>query len=177
MGFNVDDLKKSSFITQRDVDPPKLVTIVGSKEANMAQEGADPDYQWTLLFKELDKPFVVNSTNGQLIQAITGSKNSDDWVGHKIVLYVDPTVSFRGRITGGVRCRAPKNQAPPLRHQTEPDGLDPAELAREEGELAQKITNPDNSPPKKRFRGGEPVPEGERDEIDDVLEETDPAET
>jgi len=110
MGFNVNDLKKSKYITKRDVDPPILVTIIGSKEANMALDGADPDYQWTLLFKEIDKPLVVNPTNGQLIEAIMGSGNSDDWIGKQIVLYVDPTVSFRGRITGGVRCRAPSGE-------------------------------------------------------------------
>ncbi len=131
MGFNVNDLKKSKYITQKDVDPPIELTIVGSKEANMALDGADPDYQWTLLFKEIDKPFVVNSTNGQLIQAITGLENSDGWVGKKIVLYVDRTVSFRGKITGGVRCRAPEGRNIP-----EPD---------------KSITNPDyvgdNPPP------------------------------
>lgn len=138
MGFNVNDLKKSKYITQRDVDPPILVTIVGSKEANMALDGADPDYQWTLLFKEIDKPLVVNPTNGQLIQAITGKENSDDWIGHKIILYVDPAISFRGKITGGVRCRAPEQQ----RNIPDPD---------------PSITNPD-------YVGDDPPPPPE-DEI------------
>lgn len=126
MGFNVDDLKKSNYVTQRDVDPPKVVTIIGSKEANMALDGADPDYQWTLLFKELDKPFVVNSTNGQLIEAIMGSKNSDDWIGKRIVLYVDPTISYRGKVTGGVRCRAPQGGDPNLDYVGDnPEPVDP----------------------------------------------------
>lgn len=108
MPFNVHDLKKSKYITQKDCDPPIRVTIIGDKEENMAMDGADPDFQWTILFKEIDKPFVVNATNCNLIAAITGKENSKDWVGCVIVLYVDPTISYRGKVTGGVRCRASK---------------------------------------------------------------------
>lgn len=64
--------------------------------------------RWALHFRELDKPMILNSTNGQIIAKITGSEESDDWDGKQIVLYHDPNVSFGGKLVGGIRVRAPK---------------------------------------------------------------------
>ena len=75
---------------------------------NVAKEGAEPENKFALHFDELEKPLVLNSTNGQIIAAITGSQESDGWAGKKIVLYNDPNSSFGGKLTGGIRCRAPK---------------------------------------------------------------------
>ena len=110
---NVNDLKRSKFLTQKDVARPILVTVAAYKEVNVAMEGAEPDEKWVLYFKEFDKPLVLNSTNGQLITAIVGSGEFEDWIGHKIVLYVDPNVSYGGQLKGGIRCRAPKGQTIP----------------------------------------------------------------
>ncbi len=65
-------------------------------------------------FQEVDKPCVLNSTNGQIIASITKSEDTDNWAGHKIVLYDDPNVSFGGKLVGGIRVRAPRNVAPPV---------------------------------------------------------------
>lgn len=107
---NINDLKQSKFLTQKDVTPPILVTIRSYEQVNVAKEGADPDLKYALHFAELDKPIILNSTNGQIIASITGSGEFDDWIGKKIVLYNDPNISFGGKLTGGIRCRAAKNQ-------------------------------------------------------------------
>lgn len=109
----VNDLKQSKFMTKGDVIPPVLATIRGYEQVNVALPGAEPEMKWALQFDELDKPLVLNSTNGQIIAAITGSDDFDGWIGKKIVLYNDPNISYAGRVTGGIRCRAPRNQAPP----------------------------------------------------------------
>jgi hypothetical protein len=105
---NVDDLKESRFLKQSEVDPPVLVKITNYKEVNVAKEGADPELRWCLTFDALEKPMTLNSTNGQIIAAIVGSGEFEDWVGKQIVLYRDPNVSFAGKLVGGIRCRAPK---------------------------------------------------------------------
>ena len=110
--MHIDELKQSRFLTQKEVDPPKLVTIRSCQQLNVAMEGADPEYRYTLTFDELDKPMTLNSTNGQLIARITGSEESDGWIGKKIVLYKDPNVSFGGKLVGGIRCRASKGGQP-----------------------------------------------------------------
>ena len=106
--MNVSELKQSKFLTKNDVMPPVLVTMREVTPVNVAKEGAEPDNKFALHFDELEKPLVLNSTNGQIIAAITGSQESDGWAGKKIVLYNDPNISFGGKLTGGIRCRAPK---------------------------------------------------------------------
>lgn len=106
--MNVNDLKSSKFLTKYDVEPPVLVTIKSYEEKNVAMESQAPEKKWTLMFEELEKPLVLNSTNGQLIAAIVGSDEADEWVGKKVVLYNDKTVSYAGKITGGIRIRAAK---------------------------------------------------------------------
>jgi len=113
MGFNVEDLRDSKFLTQNDVDPPVLATITGSRKFDVSLDSEEPRIKWTLSFRELEKPLVLNMTNGQIIAAMVGSDNSDDWIGRQIVLYKDPNVSFAGKLVGGIRCRAPKNQPAP----------------------------------------------------------------
>jgi hypothetical protein len=108
---NIHDLKQSKFLTKNDIGTGVLVTIGSYAQVNAAAAGADPEMKYALSFHELDKPLVLNSTNGQLIAAIAGSEEFDDWIGRKIVLYFDPNVSFGGKLTGGIRVRAPKPQA------------------------------------------------------------------
>jgi hypothetical protein len=108
--MNINELKKSNFLTRGDVGKGMLVTIKGVHQENVAKDGAPEELRWCLDFNEAEKPCVLNSTNGQLIAKITGSEDSDRWTGHKIVLYDDPSVSFGGKLVGGIRVRAPRNQ-------------------------------------------------------------------
>lgn len=105
---NVNDLKQSKFLTKNDVEPDILVTIKSYEQVNVALETQAPEEKYVLSFEELEKPLVLNMTNGMLIAAITGSEDFDAWIGKKVVLYNDRTVSFAGKITGGIRVRAPK---------------------------------------------------------------------
>lgn len=105
------EMRESKFIKQSDVDGGVLWTVSGCERHNVAKEGADPEFKWCLTFEEIDKPLVLNSTNIQLCERAFGSDDTDQWVGKKLVLYVDPNVSYGGKVTGGVRVRAPKKPA------------------------------------------------------------------
>lgn len=102
------EMRESKFIKQDDIGRGLLLTIQGCKKYNVAAEGADPEFKWCLTFAEIAKPLVLNATNIQLIENITGSDDTDNWIGKQIVLYVDPTVTFGGKLVGGVRVRRPK---------------------------------------------------------------------
>jgi hypothetical protein len=108
-------MRESKFLKQSDIGQGALMTVRGCEPHNVAREGAEPENKWCLEFEESDKPLVLNSINIQLCEKIFGSDDTDDWVGKRIVLYVDPTVSYGGKVTGGIRVRAPKqaNQAKP----------------------------------------------------------------
>lgn len=107
----ISDLKQSKFLTKADVSPAVLATIRAYEQVNVAKDGAPPEEKYILHFNELEKPLVLNSTNGQIIASITKSEDFDGWVGKTIVLYFDPNVSFGGKLTGGIRVRAPKEGA------------------------------------------------------------------
>jgi hypothetical protein len=125
------EMRESKFLKQSDIGGGALMTVAGCEPHNVAKEGAEPENKWCLQFEESDKPLVLNSTNIQLCEKIFGSDDTDDWIGKRIVLYTDPTISFQGKVVGGIRVRAPKtaNQAakkaapppPPVQELTDDD--------------------------------------------------------
>lgn len=104
----ISEMKSSKFLKKEDVGEGVTCTITGVSQENVAKEGVDPEMKWCLHFSNLDKPLVLNSTNMQLIAKFLGSEDTDDWEGKKIILYDDPSVSFGGKLTGGIRVRAHK---------------------------------------------------------------------
>lgn len=106
------EMRESKFLKKEDVGRGALATISGCVKKNTAMEGADPEHKWCLTFHELDKPLVLNVINTMTIEQITGSDDTDNWIGKQIVLYEDPSVMYAGKIVGGIRVRAKKNAAP-----------------------------------------------------------------
>ena len=55
-------------------------------------------------FEESIKPLCLNAGNAKILKALSGgSAFVEDWSGIVLQLYIDPSVSFGGEITGGVR--------------------------------------------------------------------------
>ena len=102
--MNINELKESKYLTKHDVEPELTATIVGIGKENLAREGDAPEYKYILKFQEC-KPLLLNSTNGQLAALALGSEETNDWVGKQVTMYNDRTVSFGGKLTGGVRIR------------------------------------------------------------------------
>lgn len=107
------EMRESKFLKQDDVGRGVLVSVKAVVKRNVSQEGADEEQKWCLTFNELDKPLVLNVTNIQLCEEIFGSDESNDWIGKRLVLYVDPNVMYAGKRTGGIRVRKPKPAAAP----------------------------------------------------------------
>ncbi len=109
--MKTSEMRESKFLKQTDVGAGMLMTVVGCEKHNVAKDGADPELKWCLAFEESDKPLVLNSINIQLLERIFNSDETDQWIGKKVVLYVDPSVSYQGKVVGGIRVRAPKKLA------------------------------------------------------------------
>lgn len=111
--MKLGQMTESKYLKQADVQQPVLVTITGFTRVNVAQQDEAPEHKWTLNFVEFDKPMVLNSTNIQLLGVATGTDDTEEMIGRKIVLYTDPNVSYGGKLVGGLRIRAvrQKNQA------------------------------------------------------------------
>jgi len=105
------DVKNSKYLAKEDIGQGILVTINKVDKANVALEGNAPEMKFTVHFDEVTKPLVLNTTNAEIIAEIAKADEDieNTWLGHQIVLYVDPNVSFGGKRTGGIRVRAPRN--------------------------------------------------------------------
>ena len=99
--MKIHQMIDSKFLKKEDAGDGLLVTIRGVKQHNVGKDDA-PELKWCAEFEEA-KPLVLNSTNLALLEKALGSDDSDDWIGHKIVLFNDENVSFGGQVTGGVR--------------------------------------------------------------------------
>lgn len=140
--MNISKLKNSNFLTKEDVGDGVLLTIREIREENVAMPGAPEQFKTCIHFEEVEKPMVLNITNGQIIAKAIGSEETDDWTGHKIVLFHDPNISYQGKITGGIRARAPRVQKPGAAKPAAAGAVRPKPAAR---------------------RAPEPVPEPEQD--------------
>lgn len=103
----------SKFLKQSDFENDQICTIRGIKQENVGRDDAPaPEMRWTLYFNEHQKPMVLNVTSIRVLEQAFGDE-SDDWKGKKVMVYVDPNVSFQGKVVGGLRLRPPKKQPAP----------------------------------------------------------------
>lgn len=124
--MKISDMKESKYLKKEDVGQGKLLTINSLRQENVALESQPEELKYIMFFKEETKGVVMNWTNIQLCANATGSEDTDEWPGKQVVLYNDPNVSFAGKITGGIRIRAPRNQQPPADYpQLQPTGNNP----------------------------------------------------
>jgi hypothetical protein len=106
--MKIHEMMPSKFLKKEDVGNGVLVTVNAIERINVAMEGDPPELKYTMSFRELEKPLVLNSTNIQLCAQVFKSDDTDNWIGRQLVLYTDPNVSFGGKIMGGIRVRAPR---------------------------------------------------------------------
>lgn len=105
----VTEMIQSKFLRKEDIDDDLLVTV--KKIALEDMPGEDGEQRWVVYFRELPKGLVLNVTTIRTFEAAFGG-DSDDWIGNKVTLYVDPAVSFKGKIVGGLRIRPHKAAKP-----------------------------------------------------------------
>jgi hypothetical protein len=121
MSFDSLVPKDSKYLSKEDVGEDGLIlTVKGFTMETMKGDNGDED-KVVMHFMEDMKPMILNRTNSQLISVATGAKVAGEARGKQIIVYNDPTISFGGKITGGLRIRkitgAPK--AAPARAESE----------------------------------------------------------
>ena len=95
----------SKYLSKADVGEDGVVlTIKGFRMETL--ESDDGNEEKTVLhFVEDVKPLVLNRTNSQLVGVCTGAKTAGEAKGKQIVVYNDPTISFGGKVMGGLRIK------------------------------------------------------------------------
>jgi hypothetical protein len=151
--MNVNDLKQSRFLTKNDCGTGILVTIKEVVQENVSADGEAEEMHWCMYFDETEKPLILKPVNGALLQSILGSGESDDWIGRKVVLFEDKTVMMKGKITGGIRIRAPRNQQP-----ARPAAARPSPVAGTPTPRPRSAPAPEPEPPLNEPEGDDQVP-------------------
>jgi hypothetical protein len=106
----VSDMIVSKFLRKEDFEEDRVMTIRGVKLEDMP--GDDGTQKWVLYFREDQKGMALNVTSIRVLEKAFGD-DSDMWVGKKVKVYVDPNVSFGGRVVGGLRLMPPKTAKAP----------------------------------------------------------------
>ena len=102
----ISEMLPSSYLKQTDFDENGyIVTVDRIEQKNVAREDEAPEQKWIVFFKEYEKAMVLNTTNINGLAKACGSDDTDEWGGKEVIVYVDPTVGYGGKITGGLRIR------------------------------------------------------------------------
>lgn len=109
--MNINELMKGKYLKKEDCPSPVLYTIRNFTVENVAQENQPQEMKGIMWFNEVEQGLVMNNTNLQLAAQAFGTMETTEWTGRQIVVYADPTVSFGGKMVGGLRLRGPKKQA------------------------------------------------------------------
>lgn len=127
----ITEMLPSNYLKQSDFPEDYEVTVRKIERKNIAMDGKPADFKWLAHYDEFEKPMVLNATNIQLMSKACGSDDSDDWIGKKVVVYVDENVSFGGELVGGLRIRrvrtapaVPQRRPAPARASEPPDYSD-----------------------------------------------------
>lgn len=104
----VSEMIVSKFLRKEDIDDDIIVTCKSVALEDMPGEAGEQ--RWVLMFRELPKGLVLNTTTIRVLAKAFG-EDSDSWIGKKVTLYVDPNVSFKGQVVGGLRLRPMKPKA------------------------------------------------------------------
>jgi len=115
---SLDDIYKteSRFLKAADLKTEKgFAKVVVEISDSEIVSGNDGKSQIVLHFKDKEKVLGLNKINAERIAAHTGSRNSDDWNGWKIRLYVEKVQKPDGSLVDGIRvsseyCEEPASQ-------------------------------------------------------------------
>ena len=91
-------------------DEDHAVTIKEVRQ-KMVGQGKDQQLKLVMDFDEMPKGLILNKTNASTISKVLGSEDTDDWIGKRVVLWVNPDVQFGGEVVSAIRVRnkpAPK---------------------------------------------------------------------
>ena len=105
----------SKFLKKEDFDEDgEVCTIKGFKHEDIKTDDGGLESKTVMYLEEHEKGLVLNRTNASLLPIVTGAKTAGEARGKKIVIYVDPTVGYGGKVVGGIRIKkvpgAPKQR-------------------------------------------------------------------
>lgn len=106
--MKVSDLIVSKYLAKTDFDDDQIATIKKAQMESLGREDQQED-KLILYFREYPKGMVMNNTSLKVLAQAYGD-DIDGWTGKQVTIYVDPNVSFGGKVVGGLRLRPMKTK-------------------------------------------------------------------
>lgn len=149
MNFDMNQVLSSKWMAKEDVPVQGVDLII--RQITQEAVGDEMEEKYAMHFHGSYKPLLLNRTNIRIVMSLYGPK-SESWLNNPICVYNDPTISYGGRLTGGVRLRMPTNfqplvppqqqQATPFQPQATPQQYrqaSGAQVPNADGELADDV--------------------------------------
>ena len=99
----------SKFLKSEDVEAStggELTLTISKIERKEYEDNGKKEVKGVLSFLEDERQLSLNVTNTNVLIGMYGASGIDKaWIGKKVTLYVDPNVSFSGKIVKGLRIR------------------------------------------------------------------------
>jgi hypothetical protein len=104
-------LKDGNFIRKEDLerDGDRIETIADVEVTEFTDPKTGTERKLQLVLSDGVR-LTLNATNTRVLVKHFGD-NTEEWVGHAIVLAYDETVQYAGRTVGGIRVRVPRRPA------------------------------------------------------------------
>jgi hypothetical protein len=105
------DLFPSKYFKATDLQHGPLRGTIAEVTAQPIRDGDRTVPKYVVTFREFEKQLILNKTNCEVLAAMVGSEDPNDWVGVVIELYKDTTRVRNGEMRDCVRLRkAPARQ-------------------------------------------------------------------
>jgi hypothetical protein len=117
------DVFPSKYLKAGDLPEDGTPYIVTIEEVKMEEIGKNQDEKPVIKFNESNRGMVCNKTNWKIISKITGSEDSDDWIGKQIALY-RAEVEFQGEMVEAIRVSLKQQGKTPPKPKKQEEGND-----------------------------------------------------
>jgi len=117
----------SRWLKADDCHPPLILEVksVGFEDIG---SGTNVERKLVLHFVEREQGWVLNKTNGDLLENILGTDDYDEWIGARICLG-STKVHFQNKLVDAIRVQPvpTRKSRPPAKRSTTPAATPPAE--------------------------------------------------
>lgn len=110
--MHISKYRNSKWLKKEDVaqldEEERIVTV----EAIVEEQVGD-DIKPVVYFKGIDKGWAINMTGLEALAEMAESQDTDDFIGLRVEIYVDPDVRYAGKRVGGIKIRVAPLRKPP----------------------------------------------------------------
>lgn len=100
--MNIDSAFPSAYLKASDLGAAAPVVTID--RVDVEPVGRDKEMKPVVYFRGKEKGVVLNKTNSNMIATLTGSRDTDDWIGCQIRLYAT-TTEFGGETVECIRVK------------------------------------------------------------------------